>query len=150
MGKRSKYFMTFYEDIAVFNNLYNQDTKYFSHLLANANRDMVVHLSAHLKVEIVKKCGSKAKNKLAAADQFLNRFKKLGLIRPIGYGAYMISPMGCGFNSTVDRINTLKAKYIELKITYSDKGRKISCRSEQVVDETTGEIIIEAEEVEVE
>ena len=137
---KEPYFMTFYRDIGMLHGLYNKESLFFAYMLANANHELVVHLNSKLKSDIMEKIGSRAKIKRNAADQQLRKLKELGLIRSLGGGSYMVNPHIHGFSNNVERINTLKAKYIEVRTRYSEAGRETA-----MVDELTGEVLWEDE-----
>lgn len=143
-GKKEPYFMSFYKNVAILNQVYNVETKFLVQLMANANRDLVIHLTPCLKEQIMSAIGSNSENKAKAANKHLNALKRKGIIASYGRGAYMINPKIHGYSNAHESIMGKNAKFIELKMKHSSCGNvfnEVIVTKNDNVDMDTGEVL---------
>lgn len=137
--KKEPYFMSFYKNVAILNQVYNIETKFLVQLMAHSDRDMIIDLSPRLKNVIMSNIGSSAEDKSKAANKHLNSLKRKGVIASAGRGAYMINPKIHGYNNAHKSIMDKNAKFIEMKIAIDSKGFLPSIETTECNKET-GEI----------
>jgi len=114
--------MTFYKDISALHGIHNQQTLFFSELLARMDGDQLVHLTPHVRLEIMKRIGSVSKEPLHQARQALNKLKNKNLITSCGGGTWMINPRLHGHSNLKEAIE--KKEAIFLKIKYGKKEER--------------------------
>ena len=139
-SRKEPYFMSFYKNVALLNQVYNVETKFLVQLMAKSNRDMVIHLTPCLKEEIMSTIGSDASNRAKAANKHLNSLKRKGIIASYGRGAYMINPKIHGYSNAHESIMSKNAKFIELKMKHSANGDLVD-KEILVIDKETGEVL---------
>jgi hypothetical protein len=121
--QKTKYFMTFYEDLALLHSIANKQTLFLAAMIGRMDADNVVQMTPYIREQIMNEIGTSAKNKLAVAKQYINSLIKAGLITNIGRGAYMVVPKLFGFSNFVNSINEKQGRFI--KIRYENDKRTI-------------------------
>jgi len=122
--KKSKYYMTFYDDLALLHSIYNKQTLFFSGMLKRMDDKQVVQMTSYTRREIISEIGSKATDPLSTARQYLKTLSDGGLVANIGGGAYMVNPKVHGFNNMQASIDKKMQRFIEIK--YAKGKRTIS------------------------
>ena len=114
--------MTFYKDISLLHSLHNQQTLFYSELLARMENNQLVHLTPNVRKQIVKNIGSTTSDPLRFVRQMLDKLKKKGLISPCGGSTWVINPRLHGHSNLKSVIE--KKEKIFLKITYGDHDER--------------------------
>jgi hypothetical protein len=113
--KKKKYYMTFYEDIALLHSVANKQTLFLSSMVARMDGDNVVQMTPYVRKAIMDEIGTKSKDKLTLARQYIKTLSSAGLIADIGDGAYMINPKLYGFSNIASSADKKQDKFIKIK-----------------------------------
>ena len=143
--KNEQYFMTYYKNLAMLKGLYNKDSLFFATMISRADADLVVRMTAGMKIEIIDAIGSKSKKPANLARQYLSRLVKLNLIANLGGGDYKINPLICGFSAGGEYLKSQRHNYSEIVIRsrqgYPDTYE--TCSGEVLTDDDGQEYIID-------
>ena len=121
-GKKEKYFMTFYRDIALLHTIANKQTMFFAHMVSRMDDDQIVQMTPYVRKQIMDLIEATQKNRLAGATQYINKLVKAGLIVSVGGGAYMINPMIHGHTNWKESITQKSKKFAALRLLYDANG----------------------------
>jgi len=119
-------FIAYYEHLAKLAQVANKQTMFLAHLLYymefdKDNRQYYIDLSTLKKQKIMAEIspGISPKNRLAIADQYLNKFKKLDFIRSLGSGVWLVNPICYGQYRPVSKaLRTDNARmYVNMEFT---------------------------------
>ena len=139
MSANEPYFMTYYKNIALLQNLYNKESLFFCHLLSTADKDLIVNLTKYQKEKIVRLIGSKSKNPSNIAKQYISKLVKLGLILSVGGGSYKVNPSIHGFSAGSDYLEKMKHNYAEIRIKMRpDKDAEITAFTGEILKDENG------------
>lgn len=122
--KKKRYFMVFYEDLALLNSTCNKQTLFFAEMISRMDDKQMVQMTGYARKEIIAAIGCSTPDALNLAKQYLRKLQSDGLIVGKGDGCYMVNPKIAGFTNAVNSINEKTELFIKLK--YSGKnGREI-------------------------
>lgn len=121
--KKKKYFMFFYEDLALLHQVANKQTLFLAAMVSRMDQDNVVQMTAYTREAIIDEIGAVSKNKLALARQYLKILSDSGVVQDLGKGAYMIIPRLFGFSNLASSANKKQDRFINIK--YKNNAREI-------------------------
>lgn len=101
-------FMCYYEHLAKLSQIANKQTLFLAHVLYRMewngeSKQFIAYLTTAQKREIINAIGSNSKNPLESAKQYIASLTKVGLIKSIGGGAYLIDPASYGGSKYVPK-----------------------------------------------
>jgi hypothetical protein len=118
--KEPPFVKLYLEDLIKLNNLPKSNSSVLYELVKLVNYDGEINLSPFSKERIVKILKIKNPKSL---DNSIQQLVKTDIMKRIGRGCFLLNPSLFAKGSWSD-IRRLREKYIELKITYNNNGKK--------------------------
>lgn len=95
----AKAFISYFEHLAKLAQVANKQTMFLAHMLSDMEFDKssnqyMVDMSTVRKIKIMEEVSPEVPKDraLANANQYLNKLSKVGLVRSVGHGAWLIDP----------------------------------------------------------
>ena len=119
--------MCYYEHLAKLSLIANKQTLFLAHVLYRMewngeSKQFIAYLTTAQKREIINAIGSDSKNPLGSAKQYIASLTKVGLIKPIGGGAYLIDPASYGGSKYVGKNLRMKNSRLYETRVFTEKS----------------------------